>query len=313
MTAPAADPRITYEDDLFVPGHRACAGCGPALAMRYITETTGPNTIIGMATGCMEVISSPFPESSWRVSWIHNVFANAAGVMSGVEAAYRAFDRMAADDAYLDHDEVNFVVVAGDGATFDIGMRSLSGMMDRGHDVLYICYDNEAYMNTGIQRSSATPRGAETTTSPAGRESLGDDTPKKDMPAIAVAHGAPYVATASIGYPQDFKEKIARALSYEGSKYIQVSAPCMLGWEFEPKETVSVAKLAVETGLHPLFEVADGELDDVKRISTRKPVRDYFKRQGRFDHLFEDEEGEAVIEQLQAFVDERAESMGLDP
>ena len=279
--------------------------------MRHLTEATGENTIIAMATGCMEVVSTPFPESSWGVSWIHDVFANAAGVASGIEAAYRAFDEKD-DETYLDHDDVNFVVTAGDGATFDIGIRSLSGMIDRGHDILYVCYDNEAYMNTGIQRSSATPFGASTTTSPPGEDSLGDDTRKKDMPAIATAHGCSYVATASIGYPQDFKEKIRRALTFDGPKYVQVSTPCMLGWDFEPEKTVTIAKSAVDTGLHPMFEIVDGHLDDIHRLRNRKRVREYLELQGRFNHLFESEEGEEVVAELQTYVDERADELGLD-
>lgn len=279
--------------------------------MRHLTEATGENTIIAMATGCMEVVSTPFPESSWGVSWIHDVFANAAGIASGIEAAYRAFDEKG-DEAYLDHDDVNFVVTAGDGATFDIGIRSLSGMMDRGHDVLYICYDNEAYMNTGIQRSSATPLGASTSTSPPGEASYGNDTTKKNMPAIAADHGCPYVATASIAYPQDFKEKIRKAIEHDGPKYIQVAAPCMLGWEFDPERTIEVSRLAVETGMQPLYEVVDGELTDVLTIQDRKPVREYIKHQGRFSHLLEDEDSEEILAELQAFVDERAEELGLD-
>jgi pyruvate ferredoxin oxidoreductase beta subunit len=308
---PGPETEISHDDDLFTPGHRACAGCAPALAMRHLTEATGENTIVAMATGCMEVVSSPFPESSWQVSWVHDVFANAAGVASGIEAAYRAFDSKDRD-VFMDAEDVNFVVAAGDGATFDIGIRSLSGMMDRGHDILYVCYDNEAYMNTGIQRSSATPFGASTTTSPPGEESFGDDTTKKDMPAIAAAHGCSYVATASIGYPQDFKDKVRRGLEQGGPTYVQVSTPCMLGWEFDPEDTVTVAKLAVETGLHPLYEVVDGELEDVKRIRDRKPVREYLELQGRFDHLFEQDGGAEVVADLQSFVDERADELGLD-
>lgn len=311
MSSQDDTPPLTHEDDLFAPGHRACAGCAPALAMRHLTEATGDRTIIAMATGCMEVISTPFPESAWQVSWIHDVFANAAGVASGIEAAYRAFDRRDANE-YCSHDEVNFVVAAGDGATFDIGIRSFSGMMDRGHDILYVCYDNEAYMNTGIQRSGATPLGASTTTSPPGLESLGDDTSKKDMPSIAIAHGSPYVATASIGYPDDFKRKVRAGLAHDGPTYVEVSTPCMLGWEFDPAETIAIAQLEVDTGLRPLYEVEDGELVDVKRIRNRPPVRAYLDRQGRFDHLFEREDGEEVIEELQEFVDERAQTLGLD-
>ncbi|AKH96992.1 thiamine pyrophosphate-dependent enzyme [Halanaeroarchaeum sulfurireducens] len=310
-TAPP-EPEISHDDDLFKPGHRACAGCGPALAMRYITEATGENTIISHATGCMEVVSSPYPESSWDVSWIHDVFANAPGVASGVEAAYRAFDEKEGFEEFEDHDDVNFVAIGGDGATFDIGMRSLSGMMERGHDVLYIAYDNEGYMNTGIQRSSSTPFGASTTTSPAGSESFGNDTQKKNMPAIAADHGCEYVATASIAYPTDFKRKIEKALEHDGAKYIQVSAPCMLGWDFDSAETVNVAKLAVQTGMQPLFEIVDGELSDVMSLSDRKPVEEYLETQGRFAHLFSKEGGDEVIEEIQEHIDEQAEELGLD-
>lgn len=310
MSAPP-EIELTYEDELFAPGNRACAGCGPALTMRHLAEAAGEDTILTMPTGCMEVISSPFPESAWQFSWIHNVFANGAGVASGIEAAYRAFDEKGYEE-YMDYDDVNFIVAGGDGATFDIGIRSLSGMMDRGHDILYVCYDNEAYMNTGIQRSSSTPFGASTTTSPPGEESFGDDQTKKDMPAIAAAHGCSYVATASIGYPQDFKEKVEKGLEREGPTYLQVSSPCMLGWDFEPEDTVTVAKLGVDTGMTPLIEVVDGELEDVKRIRNRRPVREYLELQGRFAHLFEKDDGEDVIGQLQEHVDERAEELGLD-
>ncbi|MFB6268142.1 MAG: thiamine pyrophosphate-dependent enzyme, partial [Halodesulfurarchaeum sp.] len=181
-----------------------------------------------------------------------------------------------------------------------------------GHDVLYIAYDNEAYMNTGIQRSSATPPGASTTTSPAGRESFGEDRPKKDMPAIARAHGCDYVATASIAKPTDFKKKIQKALEYDGPKYIQVHSPCMLGWEFDPKDTVEVANLAIDTGIHPIFEFVEGELENVMQLSERKPVEEYLELQGRFSHLFEKEGGEEVIEEIQEFVDQRAADLGLD-
>ncbi len=308
---PEPEMAIDHEDDLFKPGHRACAGCGPALAMKYITEATGEDTIIAQATGCMEVVSSPFPESSWDVSWIHNIFENAASIAGGVEAAYRAFDNKDVG-GYMDHDDVNFVAIGGDGATFDIGFRALSGMWDRGHDVLYIAYDNEAYMNTGIQRSSATPPGASTTTSPAGRESYGEDRPKKDMPAIARAHGLDYVATASIAKPTDFKQKIETALTYDGPKYIQVHAPCMLGWEFDPKDTVRIANLAVDSGIQPLLEFVEGDLENVLQLGDRKPVEAYLEKQGRFGHLFEKAGGEAVIEEIQEFVDQRAEDLGID-
>lgn len=309
---------ISHEDDLFNPGHTACAGCGPAISMKTLLEVTGENTIIAQATGCMEVVSSQFPESAWGVGWIHDVFANAPGVMSGVETAYRAFDRRGDDrfadhdDRFTAHDDLNFVVVAGDGATFDMGIRSTSGMMERGHDVLYLAYDNEAYMNTGIQRSSATPYGAATTTSPPGEASFGNDRQKKDMPAIAAAHGCDYVATASIGHRTDFVRKLETALEHDGPKYVQVLAPCPVGWDSDSAETVELARLAVETGIHPLFEMEHGELTDVMTIHERKPVERYLEKQGRYDHLFEREGGEEVVAEIQAFVDARAEELGLD-
>jgi pyruvate ferredoxin oxidoreductase beta subunit len=308
---PEPDVEIDHSEDLFNSGHRACAGCGPALAMKFITEATGENTIIAHATGCMEVISSPWPETAWGVSWIHNIFENAASIAGGVEAAYRAFDNKDMDE-YMDHDDVNFVAIGGDGATFDIGMRALSGMFDRNHDVLYIAYDNEAYMNTGIQRSSATPPGADTTTSPAGEESFGEDRPKKDLPAIARDHGVEYVATASIAKPTDFKNKIEKALEHDGAKYIQVHAPCTLGWGFDTDQTVGVAELAINSGVQPLFEYVNGELENVMQIRDRDSVDEYLKAQGRFKHLQKKEGGEAVIQEIQDFVDERAEEMGLD-
>lgn len=306
-----ASKEISHEEDLFAPGHRACSGCGAAMACKYTTEAAGPNTIIATPTGCMEVTSTPYPESAWGVSWIHNVFENAAAVAAGVETAYKAFKKRG-KEGYMDYDDVNFVVLAGDGATFDIGIRSLSGMMERGHDVLYICYDNEAYMNTGIQRSGSTPLGASTTTSPAGRESFGNDTLKKDMPSIALAHRCPYVATASISYPEDYKDKVRKALQIPGPKYMQVHAPCPLGWEHDSSETVEVGRLAVETAMYPIFEIENGEITSVKKIKDRKPVEEYLKTQGRFEHLFEKEGGEEIIQQLQNWADENAQKMGLD-
>ncbi len=305
------EDKFNHEEDLYCSGHRACPGCGAALACKFVTEATGPDTIMAMPTGCMEVTSSPYPESSWGISWIHNVFENSAAVAAGVESAYKSFQRRG-KDGYMDYDDVNFVVLAGDGATFDIGIRSLSGMMERGHDVLYICYDNEAYMNTGIQRSGSTPLGASTTTSPAGEESHGEDIHKKDMPRIAAAHGLEYVATSSIGYPEDFKGKIKEALKIDGPKYIQVFSPCPRGWRNDARNVVKIARLAVETGVYPVYEMEDGEITDVMKIKDRKPVEEYLKLQGRFKHLFEQEGGEEVIEEIQRVADQNAEKLGLD-
>lgn len=303
--------KFDHEKDLFCSGHRACPGCGAALTSKLVTEATGPETILSMPTGCMEVTTTPYPESAWGISWIHNIFENSAAVAGGIETAYKAFDDRD-KEGYMDKNDVNFVVLAGDGATFDIGIRSLSGMMERGHDVLYICYDNEAYMNTGIQRSGSTPVGASTTTTPPGKESHGENIHKKDMPSIAAAHGLEYVATASIAYPEDFKKKIKKALEIEGPKYIQVFSPCPRGWRHESKDTIKVARLAVETGMYPIYEMENGEVTNVKKLDDRKPVEEYLKVQGRFKHLFKQEGGEEVIEELQEVADSNAEELGID-
>ena len=202
--------------ELFSAGHRACGGCGPALAARLLLKATGKDVIIVASTGCMEVFSTPYPETAWEVPWIHSLFENAAAVASGIEASLKKQGR-----------NEKIVCICGDGATFDIGVLCISGAFERGHDITYICYDNEAYMNTGIQRSGATPYGASTTTSPAGTCSPGNLLPKKDMPAILAAHGAPYVATASVAYPADFMKKVERAINTPGPCYIQVHTPWM--------------------------------------------------------------------------------------
>ncbi|MFP4116497.1 MAG: pyruvate synthase subunit PorB [Candidatus Aenigmatarchaeota archaeon] len=305
------EDKFKHEEDLFCSGHRACPGCGAALTSKLVTEATGSQTILSMPTGCMEVTTTPYPESAWGISWMHNIFENSAAIAGGIETAYKAFDKRN-KEGYMDHDDVNFVVLAGDGATFDIGIRSLSGMMERGHDVLYICYDNEAYMNTGIQRSSSTPIGAATTTSPAGKESHGENIHKKDMPSIAAAHGLEYVATASIAYPEDFQKKVKKALEIEGPKYIQVFSPCPRGWRHDAKNSVKIARLAVETGMYPIYEMENGQITNVKKIKDRKPVEEYLKTQGRFKHLFEQEGGEEVIEELQQIADANAEELGID-
>jgi len=302
---------ITHEDDLWNPGHRACAGCGPALAMKYVTEVAGEDTIVSNATGCMEVVSTPYPESAWGTSYIHNIFENAASVAAGVEAAYQSFDRRKPDE-FTNTDDLNMIAIGGDGATSDIGFRALSGMLERGHDVLYIMYDNEAYMNTGIQRSSQTPFGAETTTSPPGEVSIGNDTHKKDMASIVADHGVEYVATSSIAYPQDYKDKIEKALEVDGPKFIHVYAPCPVGWDHEADKTVELARLAVETGIFPVFEMEDGEVTNVRTVTDRKPVEEFLKHQGRFKHLFGDEKDEETIEEIQSFVDGRAEDLDID-
>lgn len=260
---------------LFKSGHTACAGCGQAIAARLVVEASGANTILVNNTGCLEVFTTRFPESSWGVPWIHSLFENAAAVASGVEAGLK----------YLGKKEgINIIAQGGDGSTADIGLQALSGMLERGHDILYVCYDNEAYMNTGVQRSGLTPFDTNTTTSPAGTESSGNIRPKKPMPEIVLAHGIPYVATASVAFMPDLQRKVKKALAIKGPKYIQIHVPCPLGWRHEPNLTIQVAKLAVETGLYPIIEYENGILISRRQI-TAKPVEEYLKIQGRFKHL----------------------------
>jgi len=283
---------------LFRPGHTACAGCGQVIAARLVIDTAGSNTIVVNNTGCLEVLSTRYPESAWAVPWIHSLFENAAAVASGVEAAL----------IYLGKKEaINVIAQGGDGGTADIGLQALSGMWERGHDILYVCYDNEAYENTGIQRSGLSPYGANTTTSPPGTQSFGNPRPKKPMPEIALAHGIPYVATCSVGFIADIQRKVKKALSIKGPKYIQIHVSCPLGWRHEPAATVDVARLAVETGLYPLIEYENGKLTAVRRIIP-KPVEEYLKAQGRFRHLLNNPEG---IKEIQAIADHNIEKYGL--
>ncbi len=285
----------------FLPGHRACAGCGQAAAVRMVMEIAAPNCVVTNATGCLEVFSTPYPESAWGVPWLHSLFENSASIASGVEAALRKQGRL---------ENTRVLAFGGDGGTVDIGFGALSGMLERGHDILYVCYDNEAYMNTGVQRSGATPYAASTTTSPAGRASFGEDHPKKNLPAICAAHGIPYVATASMAFFADLKRKVRKALGIRGPKYIHVHVPCPPGWGYPEKDTVEIGKLAVETGLFPLVEWEDGEVTRVRKIK-RLPVEEYLKPQRRFRHLFRTEEGKAKLAEIQAIADSNIEKYGL--
>jgi pyruvate ferredoxin oxidoreductase beta subunit len=281
--------------DLFASGHKACAGCGPALTIQAILRATGANVFVANATGCMEVISTQYPQSAWKVPWIHSLFENAAAVASGIEIALKALHRS---------EEGKVVVIAGDGGTVDIGMQAISGMLERGHDICCICYDNEAYMNTGNQRSGSTPLDASTTTSPFGKRSFGNDRPKKNMPAIAAAHGIPYVATSSVGYPRDLTKKVQKGISVSGPAYLQIHAPCNIGWGFDSAKTIEIARLAVETGLWMMYEIVDGELTNVMKVRNQQPVEDYLKLQKRFAHLFKMPGGDAQIKLIQEYANE---------
>jgi len=284
------------EEELLAPGHRGCAGCGASIGVRLALKALGKNTVAISATGCLEVMTTPYPETAWEIPWIHVAFENAGAVASGVESALRIQGK----------DDVNVVAFGGDGGTVDIGLQSLSGAMERGHNFTYICYDNEAYMNTGIQRSGATPYGASTTTSPVGKDSFGENKPKKNMPMIMAAHGIPYVATASISYPEDFMKKVKKAAEVDGPAYIHLNQPCTTGWGYPSSKTIEMGRLAVETGSWILYEIENGEFNVTYRPSERKPVSEYLKQQKRFRHLTEDH-----IEEIQKLVDSQCEELGL--
>ncbi len=290
------------KQNLIAPGHAGCAGCGELLGALLALNAAGPNVIYTNATGCLEVVTTRMPQSAWRVPWIHSLFENAASVASGIRAGLKALGK---------EDEAKVIAMGGDGGTADIGLQCLSGMFERGDDVLYICYDNEAYMNTGIQRSGLTPLDAFTTTSPAGKMSWGNDRPKKDLAAIAAAHNIPYVATASVAYPRDLEKKVKKALSIQGPKFIHLHVPCPVGWRHASGLTIEIAKLAVQTALYPIYELENGKLT-VRKVPKRKPVEEYLKLQGRFRHLFNSEGGRAEIERIQAIADANAERFGLD-
>jgi len=277
-------PRLVKRQENFAPGHRACIGCGEALAVRLAFKALGNNVVVANATGCMEIVASQIPYTSWHLPWIHTLFENTAAVASGIEAGYKAMKRKGMAVA----SDMKVVAMAGDGGTSDIGLQALSGAMERGHDFLYLCFDNEAYMNTGIQRSSATPFGAMTTTSPAGKKSIGQTSWKKNMPEIAVAHNIPYVATACHSYPFDLMDKVAKGINTPGPAYIHILSVCPTGWRSPTDTVIRLGRLAVETGMFPLYEVENGKYRMSVDLPQLRPVKDYLKLQGRFRHLSDD-------------------------
>lgn len=287
-------------------GHRACQGCGEALGARYALDAamqaTQNRLIAANATGCLEVFSTPYPETSWQIPWIHSLFGNAAAVGTGIAAALRAKGRS----------DVRVVAQGGDGGTTDIGIGCLSGMFERNDDVLYICYDNEAYMNTGVQRSSATPAAARTATTPAAGGAAGNAFGQgKDMAAIALAHEIPYVATATVAELRDLEAKVRRAMDFRGARYIHILVPCPLGWGHPSNATIRVARLAKETGLFPVFEAEYGTVTRVSKIRHRVPVEEYLRTQQRFAHLFREPVRSDLIERIQAAADRNIRRFGL--
>ncbi len=271
---------VAPRSENFASGNRACVGCGEALALRYCIKALGSQAVVAMATGCMEIVSSQFPQTSWNLPWIHTLFENTAAVASGIESAYKVMRRKGKIGRHF-----HVAAIGGDGATADIGLQALSGALERGHDFVYICLDNEAYMNTGVQRSSSTPYGATTTTAPAGKNAVGQLTWKKDMPAIAAAHRIPYVATASAGYPFDLMEKVKKAAVLNGPAYVHVYSPCPTGWRSPVDASVKISRLATESGVFPLYEIENGKYKLSFDFPKLRPVSEYFKPQGRFRHL----------------------------
>jgi pyruvate ferredoxin oxidoreductase beta subunit len=288
-------------------GHRACQGCGEALAARYVLDAamraTDGQLVTVNATGCLEVFSTPYPESAWRVPWLHSLFANAASVASGVVAALEASGRA----------DIRVLAQGGDGATVDIGLACLSGMFERNDDVLYVCYDNEAYMNTGVQRSGATPPAARTaTTEPVPGHPGNEFGTGKDLPRIAMAHGIGYVATATVAELHDLEAKVHRAMSMRGARYLHVLCPCPLGWGSAPADTVRLARLAQRSGLFPVYEAEHGEVTSVLPIRDRVPVDGYLRAQRRYAHLFGDDPKPEVVAHVQELADRNIARLGLD-
>ena len=293
-------PKSLPKVEPLAQGHRACQGCGEVLALRMALKAMGTNLIVASATGCMEIITSAYPQTAWNVPWIHVAFENAAAVASGIEAARKALMRK----GRIPKERTTILSVAGDGGTADIGLQALSGALERGHDFVYLCLDNEAYMNTGVQRSSSTPYGAMTTTSPPGKLSMGQHTWKKNVPAIAAAHAIPYVATASPAYYTDLMNKAKKAAMIKGPAYLHVYSPCPTGWRLAPELAVDISRLAVQTKVFPLYEVIDGRYVMSRKIKKAKPVAEYLKLQGRFRHL-----DKKTIQVIQDRVDREYEAL----
>jgi pyruvate ferredoxin oxidoreductase beta subunit len=315
----AAGNRLLHEDERSVQsrvgrsnsitsGHRACQGCGEALGARFVLDAAmraaGGKVVIANATGCLEVFSTPFPESSWQLAWVHSLFGNAPAVAAGMSAALRAQGR----------DDIRVIGQAGDGGTVDIGFGPLSGLFERNDDVLFVCYDNQGYMNTGVQRSGATPPAARTAnTKPVGREPGNVFGQGKDLPRIAMAHDIPYVATATVADLRDLEHKVEKAMTFRGARYLHVLVPCPLGWGSASEDTIRLARLATQCGLFPVYEAAHGTITEVTRIRRRVPVDAYLSLQGRFAHLFGDDPQPEVVARLQTLADRTIERYGLDP
>ena len=289
---------IAEEADRLAPGHRLCAGCAESIIVRQVLHAIKDPVVVFVPTGCLEVSTTPYPFTAWRVPWIHNAFENVAATLSGAEAAYRSMVRQ----GKIKDESVKFVAFAGDGATYDIGLQWLSGAVERGHNFVYVCLNNEAYMNTGIQRSSATPLGTWTTTSPVGKVRPGKPQHRKDFTAIMVAHDIPYAAQAAPHAWRDLMTKVEKAAAIDGPAFINALSPCPRGWRHDSRQTIALTKLAVETCIWPLYEVVDGDWKLTYRPKEKLPLTEWLKTQGRFAHLFRPE-NKHIVEELQSRVD----------
>jgi len=288
------------KEDRLTSGHRLCAGCAAPIIVRQIMTAIDEPVVVANATGCLEVSTTIYPYTAWNVPWIHTAFETAASTISGVETMYRSLVKQ----GKIKDTDMKFVAFGGDGGTYDIGIQALSGMMERGHRALYVCYNNEAYMNTGIQRSGATPLGAWTTTSPVGEVIPGKPRPRKDLTAIAAAHDIPYAAQASPHNWRDLMKKVRKAVAADGASFLNVLSSCNRGWRHETDQAIEVTRLAVETCYWPLYEVEDGEWKLTYRPKEKLPIEEFLKPQGRFRHLFS-AKNKHIIEELQAEVDRK--------
>jgi pyruvate ferredoxin oxidoreductase beta subunit len=298
MATRLALKELAKQPERLAPGHRLCAGCGASIIVRQMLAAIDDPVVISNATGCLEVATTIYPYSSWRVPWIHNAFENAASTISGVEAAYRSLVRQ----GKMEETNAKFIAFGGDGGTYDIGLQALSGAVERGHQFLYVCYDNGAYMNTGIQRSSATPFGAHTTTSPAGRKIPGKQQFRKDLTKVMAAHDIPYVAQAAPSKWRDLMEKTRKAVDCGGPAFINVLSSCNRGWRHETDETLEITQLGVDTCYWPLYEVENGEWRLTYKPREKLPIEEWLKRQGRFRHLFKPQ-NRHMIDEMQAEID----------
>jgi pyruvate ferredoxin oxidoreductase beta subunit len=292
---------LSKRPERLVGGHRLCAGCGASIAVRQILLGTDQPVVAAVATGCLEVATTIYPYTAWNIPFIHNAFENVAATLSGAETAGRA---LKAKDRLPGKREPKFIAFGGDGGTYDIGLQSLSGALERGHDLVYVCYDNEAYMNTGIQRSGATPSGASTTTAPAGTQSTGKPEYRKDLTRIVAAHDVPYAAQSTIGFWKDMVSKSEKAFQTRGPAFLNVLSMCHRGWRFAPEDTIEISKLAVETCFWPLYEIEHGQYRLNYRPEKKLPITAWMKPQGRFKHLFSGENA-PVIADIQQEVDQR--------